>query len=195
MRPIVDTAIVRSAGALILGGLLCLAVIGGEVRSAEPGFTAEDVEFFEKRVRPVLVQRCYECHSQQTGKQRGGLTLDDRDAILSGGDSGPAVVPREVDKSLLVEAVRIVPTASKCRRRANCRRLRSICSSSGSPVVCPIRRRPKLTPLAKGSISPQVDATGPFNRWLSNPYQRLQPPRATFSGSITSSKPNAASTD
>jgi len=106
MRAIVDFAVVRIAEALILGGLLCLAVIVGEVRSAEPGFTPEDVEFFEKRVRPVLVQRCYECHSQQTGKQRGGLTLDDRDAILTGGDSGPAVVPREVDKSLLVEAVR-----------------------------------------------------------------------------------------
>jgi uncharacterized protein DUF1553/uncharacterized protein DUF1549/cytochrome c len=63
------------------------------------------VDFFEKRVRPVLVQRCYECHS--TGnKVKGGLRLDTRDSLLKGGDSGPVIVPGKPDKSLLIKAVR-----------------------------------------------------------------------------------------
>src|SRR5437868_12986155 len=64
------------------------------------------VEFFEKKVRPVLAERCFECHSAAAKKKRGGLQLDSRAAVLKGGDSGPAVRPGEPEKSLLVKAVR-----------------------------------------------------------------------------------------
>lgn len=63
-------------------------------------------EFFEKLVRPLLVQHCYSCHSTEAKKQRGGLRLDQRDAILKGGDSGPALLPGKPDESLLLRAVR-----------------------------------------------------------------------------------------
>ncbi|MGE3804496.1 MAG: PSD1 and planctomycete cytochrome C domain-containing protein [Gemmataceae bacterium] len=63
------------------------------------------VEFFEKKVRPVLVKHCYNCHSANTNT-RGGLRVDDRNGLLEGGDSGPAVVPGAPDKSLLILAVR-----------------------------------------------------------------------------------------
>ena len=57
---------------------------------------AEDgVAFFEARVRPVLVERCYTCHGAD--KQKGGLRLDSRDALRKGGDSGPAVAPGTPD--------------------------------------------------------------------------------------------------
>ena len=69
--------------------------------------TADDrVEFFEKRIRPVLVARCYKCHSVDSGKQTGGLLLDSRERIRRGGESGEAVVPSDVDQSLLVQAIR-----------------------------------------------------------------------------------------
>src|SRR5262249_53272296 len=55
--------------------------------------SAEGLEFFEKKVRPLLVERCYECHSAQGKKSKGGLRVDTRDALLKGGDSGPALVP------------------------------------------------------------------------------------------------------
>lgn len=71
---------------------------------AEP--SARDVEFFEKKVRPILVERCYECHSAESGKSKGGLTLDSQPAILQGGDNGPALVAGDPGKSLLIEAVR-----------------------------------------------------------------------------------------
>jgi hypothetical protein len=65
----------------------------------------ERMEFFERRIRPVLVKRCYECHSGQADEIKGGLRVDSRDAIRRGGDSGPAVVPEDADASLLIEAI------------------------------------------------------------------------------------------
>jgi len=62
------------------------------------------VEFFEKKVRPVLVDNCYTCHSAHTNA-RGGLRLDDRNGMIQGGNSGPAVVPGQPEKSLLIQAV------------------------------------------------------------------------------------------
>jgi hypothetical protein len=62
-------------------------------------------DFFEKKVRPVLVQNCYGCHSHQAKKQRGGLYLDSKTALRKGGDSGPAVVPGKPGESLLLKAV------------------------------------------------------------------------------------------
>jgi hypothetical protein len=73
-----------------------------------PGLRAEtpaaDSDFFEKKIRPVLVEHCYKCHGN--GKAKGGLSLASRDALLKGGDSGPALVPGDAAKSLLLQAVR-----------------------------------------------------------------------------------------
>jgi hypothetical protein len=63
------------------------------------------VAFFESKIRPVLVDRCYECHSSQAKKLRGGLRLDTREGIRSGGDTGAAVVPGKLDESLLFQAI------------------------------------------------------------------------------------------
>ncbi|MDB6038307.1 MAG: Planctomycete cytochrome [Verrucomicrobiales bacterium] len=62
-------------------------------------------DFFERQVRPVLVERCYKCHSAQSEKIKGGLTLDTPEGWLKGGDNGPAVVPGSPEKSRLVEAI------------------------------------------------------------------------------------------
>ena len=64
------------------------------------------LEFFEKRVRPVLVEHCYECHSAEAKKLKGKLRLDSREAILRGGETGPAVVEGKPEESLLISAVR-----------------------------------------------------------------------------------------
>ena len=67
--------------------------------------SAEQDAFFEKRVRPLLTERCYECHSAEK-KQKGGLSLETRESTLKGGDTGPALVAGDPEKSLLIEAVR-----------------------------------------------------------------------------------------
>ena len=66
--------------------------------------TPAAIEFFEKSVRPILVQHCYECHSADDAN--GGLALDSRAGLLHGGDSGAAVVPGDPEQSRIIEAVR-----------------------------------------------------------------------------------------
>jgi len=69
----------------------------------------EEVAFFEQKIRPVLLSACYECHSAEAkakGKLKGGLFLDTRAALLTGGDEGPALVPGKPDDSLLIKALR-----------------------------------------------------------------------------------------
>lgn len=76
-----------------------------------PSFSAEKadaagIEFFENKVRPVLAENCYHCHSEKSEKLKGNLLLDSREGMLKGGETGPAVVPGDIDKSLLIKAVR-----------------------------------------------------------------------------------------
>lgn len=82
---------------------------GEDAPAAKMPLTAEQTEFFEKKIRPVLVKHCYQCHSQEaeaTNQLKGGLLLDSREGTLTGGDSGPAVEPGKPDESLLLEALR-----------------------------------------------------------------------------------------
>ena len=67
--------------------------------------TDEQLVFFEKRIRPLLVERCYECHSATAKELGGGLLLDSRPGIVKGGDSGPVLVPGDPESSLLMTAV------------------------------------------------------------------------------------------
>jgi mono/diheme cytochrome c family protein len=72
-------------------------------QTAAPTESNEDnTQFFTQKVRPVLAQNCYKCH---TDEAKGGLRLDSHEAVLKGGDSGPAIVPGVPDKSLLIDAV------------------------------------------------------------------------------------------
>jgi hypothetical protein len=67
----------------------------------------EHVEFFEKKIRPVLVEHCYKCHSEKGEKGiKGGLSLESREGIRKGGDTGPALELGNPDKSLIIEAIR-----------------------------------------------------------------------------------------
>jgi hypothetical protein len=72
----------------------------------EPVLSDADVAFFEKRVRPVLVDKCHACHSATADEPQGGLLVDSRATIRKGGLTGPAVVAGDVSKSLLIEAIR-----------------------------------------------------------------------------------------
>src|SRR5262245_59787821 len=80
---------------------LCLLSISVIVPSLSAQNTDAE-QFFESKVRPVLANNCYTCH---TGAQSGGLRLDSREAILKGGKSGPAVVPGDPEHSLLIQAI------------------------------------------------------------------------------------------
>ena len=74
--------------------------------AAEGKPTTEQIDFFEKKIRPVLAEKCYKCHSEKADKVKGGLVLDTREGARRGGDSGPAIVPGNLDDSILIQAVR-----------------------------------------------------------------------------------------
>ena len=84
---------------------LILLTGASSARAADKPTTAQ-VEFFEKSVRPLLVKHCYSCHSAEAKKVKGELRLDTRDTVLKGGASGPAIVPGEPAKSLLIQSVK-----------------------------------------------------------------------------------------
>jgi hypothetical protein len=95
-------ALARMSPARTLICLFAVLVATAEVLGAGD---ADDVAFFEARIRPVLVERCHECHSSQAPKPKGGLRVDSRSALRAGGSSGPAVVPGDLGASLLYQAI------------------------------------------------------------------------------------------
>jgi hypothetical protein len=68
--------------------------------------SSDEIDFFEKKIRPVLVQHCYSCHSHEGKKLEGGLRLDSRAGVLKGGDDGPVLVPGKPEASILLKAIR-----------------------------------------------------------------------------------------
>ena len=98
--------------AIFLVGLTALWItdlIAGSAASAEPptetDFSPASLEFFEKQVRPLLAKRCFSCHSGKSKSLKGNLRLDSRKLALRGGDTGPAIVPGDPVRSLLVDAI------------------------------------------------------------------------------------------
>src|SRR5580692_413389 len=88
-----------------------LAFVVGIAIISEPELRAQAPsqpgnEFFENKIRYILVNNCYKCHSSQTEKLKGNLSVEFRESLLKGGENGPAIVPGDPDKSLLITAVR-----------------------------------------------------------------------------------------
>jgi hypothetical protein len=93
-----------------LAGVALILVLG--LSPSRPGHAhagdadkAEGIAFFETRIRPVLVEKCYACHSSRAEKLKGGLRLDTRAGVRGGGDSGPAIVPGKPEESTLLLAI------------------------------------------------------------------------------------------
>src|SRR5882762_5673081 len=86
-----------------IAALLMAAPIGCSAGAAP---SAQQLEFFESKIRPLFAEHCYSCHSEKAEKLKGGLRLDSAEGLLKGGDSGAAIVPGDADTSLLIKAVR-----------------------------------------------------------------------------------------
>ncbi len=84
--------------------VLVLALLASQALAQETGPQETGEDFFEKNVRPILVERCYKCHAIE--KPKGKLRLDSLEGILRGGASGPAIVAADPEQSLLVHAIR-----------------------------------------------------------------------------------------
>jgi hypothetical protein len=91
--------------ALLTVAILCVFVAAVHASESQES-SRQQLDFFESKIRPVLVEYCYECHSSQSKIVQGGMRLDDRQAIQKGGDSGAAVVPGDREASLILRALR-----------------------------------------------------------------------------------------
>src|SRR5262249_42368586 len=133
----------------------------------------QDGEFFETRIRPVLVEKCYKCHSaeaKKAGKLKGGLLLDSRAGLLKGGDSGAAVVPGKPADSLLLKALRYADEALRMPPKGKL----------PNSVVADFEKW-----IALGAPDPRETVTGakgPFDlvvarkHWAFRPIQGVPPP-------------------
>jgi hypothetical protein len=102
-RTVIKFFITLAVGGIFLAGSQRQAQTASQPQ--EP--SREGLEFFEKKIRPALVENCYACHSEKSKRPQGGLLLDSIEAMLKGGASGqPAIVPGDPEKSLLIKAIR-----------------------------------------------------------------------------------------
>jgi mono/diheme cytochrome c family protein len=99
----------KRAGIAVLAALTWAGRLPADIAAAPapaaPAVSGEDLQFFETRIRPVLADHCYKCHSREADKIRGGLMLDTREGMLHGGDTGPAIEPGKPEDSLIVDAI------------------------------------------------------------------------------------------
>ena len=84
---------------------VALSTVARAAAPATPALSSNDLQFFESKIRPLLVDKCYKCHSKDSDKVRGGLILDSKEGLLHGGNTGPAIVPGKPAESLLIQAV------------------------------------------------------------------------------------------
>jgi hypothetical protein len=86
--------------------LIAMLLATGSAWAGDPTVERQRLDFFESKIRPVLVKNCYECHAADSKKISGGLLVDSRQGLLEGGESGPAVVPGDLKESLLISALK-----------------------------------------------------------------------------------------
>lgn len=147
-------------------GSMCLFVVtsAAEAQSPQP-FSPEAIEFFESRVRPVLADSCVRCHGAQ--KQSSGLRLDSRESILTGGENGPAIVPGDAEKSLLIQAVRYAHEDIKMPPKGKL----------ADPPIEALAAWVKMgAPWAKGPIaSEDAKAKATLKHWAFQPIRAVTP--------------------
>ena len=139
LKGLLGSALWLGLGAAIVDAADAVPPEAGSVRersAADRPVTPEQLAFFESKIRPVLVDICYKCHSASSEKIKGGLLLDTREGIRKGGDTGAAVVPGNLEESVLIQAIRFqdddlqMPPKTEAARRGH-RRFRALGGDGG----------------------------------------------------------------
>jgi hypothetical protein len=171
--------------------VLVVVSLGGSVRAggAEPDSKVQAAreQFFEQNVRPLLAENCYSCHGDK--KQKGGLRLDSLDAILKGGDTGPAVVPGKPDESLLVDAINFLGPEMPPTGRLAPEKVAVLTRwvSLGAPWPSRDRAAPHAITTAAARINPLRSKLNATDRafWSFQPVRRPAVPEVSSSGLTT----------
>ncbi|MEQ9409055.1 MAG: DUF1553 domain-containing protein [Fuerstiella sp.] len=144
---------------------------------------AQQLEFFEARIRPVLVRHCYECHSAESDEVRGGLQLDSAAGLKKGGDSGPAVIAGQPDESPLIQALRYESSEMPPSGRLPSHIVRDFEKwvAMGMPD-------PRTEPLTTSTSGTTIDIAQGRQFWAFQPFQDHAPPSA---GNATDESPSS----
>lgn len=164
-------------------GLLLALFVAIDPTFAQGGPQAID-EVFEKQVRPLLISKCYECHSQST-EQNGGLSMDSLEGMLKGGDSGPAMSVESPENSLILRAIRyrdpklLMPPEN--RMSASEVRILEDWIALGAKVSLDFQKKPEGTPQdgEPGTLAKQHSALGveqAREHWAYRPLVRSEVP-------------------
>ena len=158
---------IGTAGPLAI--VLCAAAFAAEEPKPDPAA----MEFFEKQVRPALTAQCFSCHGPQ--QQFSSLRVDSRDALLKGGNRGPALIPGDATQSLLARAVRHddlkMPVGGKLPAEqiaAIEKWIEARSAVAGRGLSC--RRPGRKLP---ASTSASAKSTGPFNRCATSQPEQM----------------------
>ncbi len=145
-----------------MAGITAFVLLVRAGQAAEPA--RAEADFFEQKIRPVLVEHCFACHSARAPKLKGGLRLDTREGVRQGGESGPAIVPGKPDASLMLRALRYTEHKMPPRGQLPER------------VIADFQRW-----IETGAIDPRTDASataGPIDVEAGKRFWSFQPPRA-----------------
>ncbi len=161
--------------------VVCLSVcqlVLADGPTADKPLDAPAIEFFEKRIRPLLVERCFACHGED--QSESDLRLDSRADMLEGGSRGAAIVPGEPDKSLLIRAVNHADTlAMPPKEKLSQRDINDLTSWVKAGAVWPEGDKPKPTakkPVAKLDAKPMQFTDQQKNFWSFQPMSHPKPP-------------------
>lgn len=155
-----------------LPALLVLVLLAASrAGAAEP--SARQIEFFEARIRPVLVKHCFECHGGGERKTQGGLRLDSRAGWSAGGDSGPAIVPGQPDESPLLTAVEYNDSALQMPPRG---KLPQAIIDDLRTWIQEGAADPRQSPAGSGKTSSAVTAD---EHWAYQPVVAVTPPEVS----------------
>ncbi len=134
------------------------------------------LNLFVEKVEPILKEHCYKCHSHSSDKIKGGLVLDSRDAFLTGGDTGPSIVPGDPEKSLLIEAIRYtnddLQMPPKGKKLAD-NQIAALTEWVKKGAPWPEREGQKMATRTKGKITEEDRQW-----WSFQPLSRVNPPAA-----------------
>lgn len=180
MEPICQSASQLSLTSWGLRWIVLICAATGLLSAAEPASNS-GLDFFERRIRPVLIEQCYSCHSANAEKLKGGLLLDSLEGMLKGGEHGPVLVAHHPEKSRLIEAIRWEDEDTQMPPKKKLTPIQIddfvawVTMGAPAPVLTSDRNKQPVNP-TKGSthwaFQPPILATPPLVRrpeWLHTP--------------------------
>ncbi len=134
-----------------------------------------DLAFFESKIRPLLVDHCHSCHSVKANKKKGGLLLDSREALVAGGDTGPAIAPGKAAESLLLKAVSYLDPDLEMppKERLSAAQVTDLTTWITAGAAWPQEAAPKAT---GGNTHEGPVALDPKVHWAWSPVRVTEPP-------------------